>query len=383
MVTLTTTPNDWQPIGNDFEFGFTISASGDGADLVYSIGYQLFDEDDIAITELEQIPYSSGEQFVNFARDIKPYIYTTLQDPGADPTLDFDTNFGRGFYIQYGQIEFDSANCTTETSGVGTSSDQYEAMNCAFQWWEDYGAFASGDMVVLSDRPAENYVTADQDIFLHIFRDITDNLIVFRLNYDSAGNQIGSTELLTEVSQGAHVHAVSAFPDDPLHVGLARWRILVNETLGDTTIKTYNFTIRQCGDSPIRELHWIEPKGTQSSLVFEDVVIGGNQAAGSTFETRVPRGLTNVQRGKDYGLSRSNVKGFKRVTFRSVMDQVDGLEVWLDGLFSSRHHYVKYPVSNSYIMAKFVIDDGGYETYNENQLAVTVAGTIHIPINAL
>ena len=382
-VTITSNPGDYQPIGNRFEFGFTIDASGDGGDFVYSIGYQLFDEDDTAITDIEQIPYSAAEQFVDFENDIKPHIFTTLQDPGDAPILTFDSNAQKGFYVTYGQIEFDSAGCTTETSGVSDDSSEYLAINSAWDWYEEYDGLDAGDLVMLSDRPAYNEVTADQDIFVSMFREATDNIFVFRLNYDKDGNQIGSTVLNSVVSSGVHIYAMSAFPDT--YTGIHHWQVNFTETIGGSpVIKEYNFLLSQCADSAIRELHWIEPKGSQSSIVFETVSFGGNQAAGSTFEKYVPSGLTNVQRGKDYGLSRSNVRTFRRVTFSKIMYNTPDLPKWLDGLFASSMHYVKYPLPDgTYIFAKFVIDSGSYEAYNENQLILTVSGSIHIPVNAL
>src|SRR5690606_5840946 len=100
----------------------------------------------------------------------------------------------------YGQIEFDSAGCTTETSGVSNDSSEYLAINSAWDWFEDYSGLDDGDLVMLSDRPTYNEVTSDQDIFVSMFRQPTDNIFAFRLNYDKDGNQIGSTVLNSAIS---------------------------------------------------------------------------------------------------------------------------------------------------------------------------------------
>lgn len=384
-VTLDTNPATYQPIGNGFEFGFTLSASGDGGDLVYSIGYELYDGDDTQITELEQIPYSDQEQFADFKNEIFPLVYNTLKDPGTANGLSWDETAMLPFYVTYGQIEFDSSACTVETSGVNNDSSEYYAVASAWGWSDSYAGMASGDITVLSDRPQENYVTSDQDIFISIFRAVSDNIFVFRINYDSSGNQIGSAELNSVVSSGVHIYCASAFPEESGHEGLSRWSVYVSPNISGTPVtKQYDFIMSQCGDAPIRELHWREPKGTQSSLVFETVTIGGNQAAGSVYETRVPDSASVSDKGKNYGVSRSRIRGTEQISLSTYMHQVSGVEKWLNGLFASSKHYIKYPLSDgSYTLCKFVLQDGTWQAYSDDLLLVTVQGSIHIPINAL
>lgn len=393
-VTLTSYPQTVQPIGNGFEFGLTLDASGSGTD-VYSIGYKLYDASDVLITELEQIQYTGSEEMVDFKEDIRSQIYTTIQQPTDSPVLELDTNFQKQFYLIYGQIEFDTDTCITDTSNVSADSksiDNYFAINSAFEWYEDYSPLASGDLTVLSDRPQgvfltlmQNYspVAMDQRAYLTIYREQgAGNILVSRTSFDSQGNAL-TANIDTVAASGAHIYDCSPINDTFADENTAYYRVDIRESIGEP-IAVYDFVVEDCGDAPIRELHWIEPKGTQSSLVFPDVVIGGNQTARSTYEIKQPSGLTTTQKGLNYGASRTDVRGEKRLTMTRTMRKMDGLEKWLDGLFASKEHYVKYPIGGgSYTMAKFVLDDGSYETYNDDELLIQIVGRIHLNINNL
>lgn len=388
-VTITSQPATITPIGNGVEFEFSISASGDGGDLVYSIGYQLYDSNDTAITDLEQIPYTSAGASVDFAKDIEPLIYTTIQQSDDYPSFEHDATFHKNFYVKYGQIEFDSSTCTTETSGVSADSTEFTVINTAYQWWEDYSGLASGSpsIRVMSDMPIENYVDRSQTIPVWLWRIPGDGSIYAeRTNYDRNGNTTGGGTLFQTLSSGAHI--IDASPGSTIADwgatdidNLSRYEIEIRPGVLSSPLVTYYFYVNDCGDATIKELHWIEPKGGQASIVFDRTIESANVTA-NNYEVRTPRNESIANYGLNYGKTRANAKTVKQITMQKSLRNQEDMRVFLDGLFASQQHFVKYPKASGYTMCKFILQDGQYQiSDNKESILLTVTGEIHLPIN--
>ncbi len=369
------------PVGDGLEFLFEIDSSGSG-DIVYSIGYQLFDEDDVALTDLEQIPYLSGGALVDFAADINPHIYTTLIQPdvGESLQLTHDVNFQRDFYIRYGQIEFDTANCITETSGVNTDSAEFTALNAAYQFWQTSAEGASNDaLTMLTDRPLINYVATDEDVYLWFYRKPGLDIGFYRLDFDKNGN-LTDTSAGFGPSSGAHILSVGMG-----HAPAATVKTLVGIKTteeGDAEF-IYTFYKTECAESPYRQIYWIEPKGSQSGLSFDQI----QEVATSTsirYEQRTPRYKTPAQYGVDYGTTIARKVTVRTVQMTKTLKNDEDIRTYLAGMAASEQHFVKYRLADgSAILCKFILqDDPQIVTLDsQNQLTLTVIGQIHIPVN--
>jgi hypothetical protein len=369
------------PVGNGLEFLFEIDSSGSG-DIVYSIGYQLYNTDDIALTDLEQIPYVSGGALVDFAADINPHIYTTLLQPDTESPSAFltDTNFASGFYVRYGQIEFDTANCITETSGVNQDSAEFTALNAAFQFWQTGQDDASNDdLVMLTDRPVNNFVAMDEDVYIHLYRTPGQDIAYQRVNYKSDGTFI-SSEAAFVPSSGAHV-VTAGWDQGPANTGKYMVGFRTTEE-GDFDYE-YWFYPTECADSPYRQLYWIEPKGSQSGMSFEKV-IEVTTSVSTRYEQRTPRYKTPAQYGVDYGTTISKKTTIRTVQMTKTVKDEPDMRTYLAGMAASDQHFVKYRLADgSAMLCKFILQDEPQIVVldSENMLELTVIGQIHIPVN--
>jgi hypothetical protein len=369
------------PVGNGLEFLFEIDTSGSG-DIVYSIGYQLFDDDDVALTELEQIPYLSGGALVDFAQDINPHIYTTLIDPDTSTPSAFpvDSNFAAGFYVRYGQIEFDTANCTTETSGVNQDSADFTAFNAAFQFWQTSAEAASdNELVILTDRPEHNYIALDEDVYIHVYRTPGQDIAYQWVGFNDAGGFVDSGAAFIP-SSGAHVVCLSL---DEMDARVTNFQLGFRTTDEGAFDFEYWFYKTECADSPYRQLYWIEPKGSQAGMSFENVQEVTTSVT-TRYEQRTPRYLTPSQYGKDYGTTVARKVTTRTVQMSKTVKNDEDIRTYLAGMAASEQHFLKYRLADgSAILCKFILQDDPQIVVldSQNQLQITVIGQIHIPVN--
>lgn len=380
-VTATPQFNSPYPVGNGLEFLFEIDSSGSG-DIVYSIGYQLYDGHDVALTDLEQIPYLSGGALADFAADINPHIYTALLQPDTESpsAFLFDSGFAAPFYVRYGQIEFDTTNCTTETSGVNQDSAEFTAFNAAFQFWQpDAGAASDNELVMLTDRPQDNYIARDEDVYIHLYRTPGQDIAYQLAAYSSVGVVVDS-EAAFIASSGAHVVCASF---DSLNARAVKFMLGLRTTEEGPFDYEYWFYRTECADSPYRQLYWIEPKGSQSGLSFDQIT----EVATSTsirYEKRTPRYKTPAQYGVDYGTTIAKKVTVRTVQMTKTMRNDEDIRTYLAGMAASEQHFLKYRLADgSAILCKFILQDDPQIVVldSENQLTVTVVGQIHIPVN--
>jgi hypothetical protein len=380
-VTATPQFDSAYPVGNGLEFLFTIDSSGSG-DIAYSIGYQLFDGDDVALTDLEQIPYLSGGALVDFAADINPHIYTTLLQPDTESpsAFLFDANFAAPFYVRYGQIEFDTANCTTETSGVNTDSAEFTAFNAAFQFWQTSAEAASdNELVMLTDRPQDNYIALDEDVYMHLYRTPGQDIGFQLTAYNSAGRVIDSAAAFIP-SSGAHV-VCSSF--DSIDARATKYVLGFRTTEEGAFDFEYSFYRTECAESPYRQLYWIEPKGSQAGMSFSQITEVATSSS-IRHEQRTPRYKTPTQYGVDYGTTIARKVTTRTVQMTKTVKNDEDIRTYLAGMAASKQHFLKYRLADgSAILCKFILQDDPQILVldSENQLTVTVVGQIHIPVN--
>ena len=369
------------PVGNGLEFLFEIDSSGSG-DIVYSIGYQLYDGDDVALTDLEQIPYLSGGALVDFAADINPHIYTTLIQPDVSTpsTFPLDAAFAAPFYVKYGQIEFDTANCVTETSGVNLDSADFTAFNTAFQFWQTSAEAASdNELVMLTDRPEDNYIARDEDVYIHAYRTPGQNIGYQWQGYNDAGTLIDFSAAFI-VSSGAHVVCLSL---DEMDARVTNFEIGFKTTEEGAADFVYYFYRTECAESPYRQLYWIEPKGSQAGMSFSQIQEVATSVS-TRYEQRTPRYKTPAQYGVDYGTTIARKVTVRTVQMTKTLKNDEDIRTYLAGMAASQDHFLKYRLADgSAILCKFILQDDPQIVVldSENQLTVTVVGQIHIPVN--
>lgn len=381
-VTLNASPAAVAPVGNCLEYELKLD-SGGVAPEVKSTGYQVY-VDGAAVTEVEQIPYTGQGEVVDVANHVRPYLATTRKNPATIISGVLDDTFAIEYYLKYGEITFDASDCTT-VQDITTTGATKVAINSAFQWHEDPDGLAAGDVVILSSRPTTGYYMRGASDWLWIYRkpNATDSVYVYHKQYDNTGTLITSGTL-DWVTEGAHI----------LSVGPANMFGLLDASAAYYTIEIFNATplnnasrvatytfhlLSRCRPNAYNdELYWVEPLGGYAGLRFDSVTMGGN-AASTRYEQR-PGCLADTG-----GIARADVQARKTAQFSTQIPHVQGIEAWLDGLFTSRTVYMKYRLpSGSDTVVRCNITDGAYQTLNnEDDILISVGVEFSIPVNTL
>lgn len=380
-VSLISQPPAAVALGNCMQFGLSLSDGGSGS-IVKSTGYQLLDGSDNELSSVEQIPYTGSLELANVAKLIRDIglVYTALPDLSTSSITE-DVNAKEDIKLIYGEIQFDSDTCET-TQALTNESDPFRVVNAAFQWFQDDNLTSLEK--VLTNRPLKSYVCKDQYDWLHVWT-LSATIDIKVTYYFADGTSAFNTGTITTPSNDVYIIPIG--PANPtLHVpsNAVRYKIeLTNQT--PVTFATYWFIIdgNCCPPGRYDELYFLEPSGGNASIKFDDVQVGGNVTS-DRFNQFTPCYKTETQYGADYGLNRINAKAFKRFSLSKTTKYVDGIDVFLDGLFSTERAFMRFPYESGDNIAKFIIDDADYQIINNNEdVQITVSGRLHLNNNIL
>lgn len=137
-VTITASPLTNNSAYSCFQWTLQIHDIGAG-NITKKIGYQLFDQDDNAVTAQEVIGVTVAGDTVDldFSGDVQGYVSTML--PFADvPNSVPDPYCWRGFYLMYGDVVYDSDTCTTVNNIVTPSTAKYVINGVIQEYEPDY-----------------------------------------------------------------------------------------------------------------------------------------------------------------------------------------------------------------------------------------------------
>jgi hypothetical protein len=97
----------------------------------------------------------------------------------------------------------------------------------------------------------------------------------------------------------------------------------------------YWFYKTECAESPYRQLYWIEPKGSQAGLSFDQI----QEVATSTsirYEQRTPRYKTPAQYGVDYGTTIARKVTVRTVQMTKTLKNDEDIRTYIAGMAASR-----------------------------------------------
>ncbi len=181
-------------------------------------------------------------------------------------------------------------------------------------------------------------------------------------------------------SSGAHFACISL---NQMPASTAKYRIGFKTTEEGVIDFEYWFYKTECAESPYRQIYWIEPKGSQSGLSFDQI----QEVATSTsirYEQRTPRYKTPSQYGVDYGTTIARKTTVRTVQMTKTLKNDEDIRTYIAGMAASEQHFLKYRLADgSAILCKFIMQDDPQIVVldSENLLTVTVIGQIHIPVN--
>jgi len=384
-ATIDSAPADVVAVGNCIRYGVSLSDGGTAPE-VKSTGYQLFVEGAAIMAKIRQIPYTGATEYLDFSKVLRSQVRTTPQQPGAVVSNVEDADFEKEFYLRYGEVVFNSDTCDTNLSGVSTNDTTKKVANIAFQWFQDQGDLAAG-VIPCTNRPATNYVCRDQSDWLWLYKGSAGNYaVIFRVNY----NDGTSDAISVEVSPGAKIFSIGPgnFFDPFLIVAGKKWvwyEIEVYSDLATTLVKSFRFNVVDCcsGSFP-DELYWLEPMGGYAGMKFDTVRVG-NGITSRVYDQGVDCSASTVEGlGVNGGKTKGFVSSVRTVSLQKTIPYTEGIELFLEGLISSKSHFVNQPGPSGEVLAKFILSDGSYTVSdNGNSISLSVSGEIHIDFNVL
>lgn len=370
-VTITSTPNDLQPLEG---FVFEVNLASAGTDPVVNyIVYRFLGPDSEVLLDKTQIAFTGSAEKLDFTSQVAAFLSTGVPSLGSTAVAN-QTNFVQEFTLEAGLITFNR-----DTLAVTETLDQSETVkgvNSRVRPWELSALFNSGPPIVLSDRPNRNYVKRDQADWIYVYGNSGQVYVEVDANF------VGGTSIKDNITVTT-AEACKRIPIGPANLfsgpysdPLVVYTVTIQETnsLG-ATLASYIFYVQEeCNTKPIGEFIALEPLGGFSSLKVDQVQAGvGN--SGVVFRAGAAPGT--AKDATSGGRTRVNVRGRQVFTLSGTYQTDDGLELFLAGLFTSPEAYVRYYDRDGSRLVKCNILDGQYTTAQNNQTAYQVTVELH------
>jgi len=382
-ITIEESPEQNTASSKCFRWVLSQTAPADLNTTIRKIIYQLILSDGTKVTEIESSTYTGKDLPLDFKIDVIPFLGSFLPDLQTQYNHSI-TDMIVGFKLKYAEQDFDKTTCADPGDPTFTESAEKKV-------WHIYPGF--------DERPLENISTiplfltykpigvlkmarGQRDFLYFAPGDQNINLTLRQYDLDGAlvqtnvfGFSGGLDNIICFGIGGINTPGVS----DVSQLSYIELDFLYGA--GDNPLGTWKIVFHDaCSDIEYRELYFVEPLGTISSIRFDESQFAGlrstqkgqNQAFCTDSDTGnkgFVSGGTNVVRSTS----------FRKITLRKYIKGSDEWAKFYDGLISSAFHWlaVKNP-SGNLSMSRFIVDDAQIP-YKDDQIEgiLTISGRLH------
>lgn len=241
-------------------FKWTLQIDDIGAsNITKKIGYQLFDQDDNAVTAPEtlEVAVAGATVELDFSGDVQGYVSTML--PFADvPNAVPDPYCIRGFYLMYGDVVYDSDTCNTVNNIVTPSAVKYVINGVIQEYEPDYYNILPA---VLTHLPRNTVQCRDARNFTWVLS-------------DGAGLTVEYTSSLGTIqSLAIGSNKIAQIPLHPQEL-LSDWETIeyMDVQIGvEMAPFRITFTDDCCNGGKYSNILYLDPLGGRSMISFEQV----------------------------------------------------------------------------------------------------------------
>lgn len=364
MSTLSIQPNAVVALNNCIRFGLGSSGS--------AIAYKLTG-DGTQLTEVEQIPVTSGTHIFEATDDLQKIVKTKMPAVGASSIYE-DTDIIKEFFLNYGDVTL--VDCVA-TVNVGSTSPTYKVLGSRPSFYNQE-SLTSG-AVILSDKPSKLNVNSGLNDFISVFA-YSGTISVTVNVYSATGSLINSYNDSRGASSQVFVY--------PIGPGNAWFGMPSNAAYYDVIVgsRTIRFNIgggisAECitaEELSYVELYFAEPLGAPGALGFSKVMTFSDVTSKIYEQTPVCGSSASVL-AANYFSTRYDVTTGKAYRMETEIKASDGLDIYLDAIIQAPQHYVRFVLRDgSEALAKVNIVDGTYQTLNgTDDVVFSVAFTAH------
>ena len=355
-VTITASPLANSSAYQCFKWTLTIDDIG-ASNITKKIGYQLFDQDDNAVTAEEVIGVAVAGATVelDFSGDVQGYVSTML--PFADvPNAVPDPYCIRGFYLMYGDVVYDSDTCTTVNNIVTPSAAKY-VINGVIQEYEPdyYNTLPS----VITHLP-RNTVQC---------RDARNFTWVLTSGAGAIAEYTSSLGTVQSISLGSN--KVVAIPLHPQEI-LSDWDtidymdVVITESGPSFDLGTFRivFTDVCCGGGKYSNVLYLDPLGGRSMISFEQVETFELSTSFTELCRYKPCNVVgfdeadNANKMTVGGRSIYNKVAQERITLVKESSYQEDVAEQFKAFLASTGYHVQYNDNGVIKFRKFIVDSG-------------------------
>lgn len=334
-----------------FQWVLQIDDIGAG-NITKKVGYQLFDQDDNAVTAEEVIGVSVAGATVelDFSGDVQGYVSTML--PFADvPNAVPDPYCIRGFYLMYGDVVYDSDTCTTVNNIVTPSAAKY-VINGVIQEYEPdyYNTLPS----VITHLPRNTVQCRDARNFTWVLS-------------DGAGLTVEYTSSLGAIqSLAIGSNKIAQIPLHPQEL-LSDWEIIeyMDVQIGvEMAPFRITFTDDCCNGGKYSNILYLDPLGGRSMISFEQVETFELSTSFTELCRYKPCNVVgfdeadNASKMTVGGRSIYNKVAQERITLVKESSYQEDVAEQFKAFLASTGYHVQYNDNGVIKFRKFIVDSG-------------------------
>ncbi len=363
-ITLTKQPFTLSSTHAPVRYCLVITDIGSG-NIEKSIGYQLVDEFNVPITELESIrPSVAGAEIcIDFQDDVKALVKTMIPkiDVGG---VQNDIYFTKKVKLKFGEIVKNKDTCTTTMTlnSYSPITDIYNGMT------QEYETNFGGGARILSHQPAVVEQCRDARNYLWVVGG--SGVIKYS---DDTGSVLFTTLQFANSFIPFNNHIV--LPNQS-----AKW--LKVELLG--LGKTYKIILKDCncnGGINYNNVMFLDPLGGRSVMSFDEVTLF--EIVSSQANTDIYKGYDSISGNIADNYSTKTVGGNsilnKKVTEKITLTKTMGAEFenveWVKAFLASSGYHIQCQINGQPEWRKFILEPGTARYFdNDEQIELTVSG---------
>jgi len=350
-VTITASPLANSSAYQCFKWTLQIDDIGTG-NITKKIGYQLFDQDDNAVTAPEtlEVAVAGATVELDFSGDVQGYVSTML--PFADvPNAVPDPYCIRGFYLMYGDVVYDSDTCNTVNNIVTPSAAKY-VINGVIQEYEPdyYNTLPS----VITHLPRNTVQCRDARNFTWVLS-------------DGAGLTVEYTSSLGTIqSLAIGSNKIAQIPLHPQEL-LSDWETIeyMDVQIGvEMAPFRITFTDDCCNGGKYSNVLYLDPLGGRSMISFEQVEASELSTSFTELCRYKPCNVVgfdeadNANKMTVGGRSIYNKVAQERITLVKESSYEEDVAEQFKAFLASTGYHVQYNDNGIIKFRKFIVDAG-------------------------